>query len=139
MKRYLNNITGDYNIRYSANIIITLICVLLSSYTFALDNNGLFAIWGKGSKSCHSYNIARNTADDQAFKNYLMGYLTSANIQMENTYSISGKMNINDILVWLDEYCQSKPITSFAHSLADFIIEHYDKRTKQAPSSAPRR
>jgi len=43
-------------------------------------------------------------------------------------------MNLEEILVWLDDYCEEKPILAFEQSLADFITENYDKRMKKAPS-----
>jgi len=100
----------------------------------AADNNGHFAIWGKGNKSCHSYNISRNTDEEQRFKDYIMGYLTAFNVQMPETYRVAGHMNLNDILVWLDDYCELKPIMAFEQSLSDFITENYAERMKKSPS-----
>ena len=100
----------------------------------AIDDNGNFAIWGIGSKSCHNYNISRNTDEERRYKDYIMGYLTAFNVQMPDTYRIAGKMNINEILAWLDDYCSLKPILSFEQSLEDFVTENYDKRMKKSPS-----
>ncbi len=113
-----------------ALIFITVIPVLSQ----AADSNGHFAIWGKGNKSCHSYSISRSTDEEQRFKDYIMGYLTAFNVQMPETYRISGKMNLDEILIWLDDYCELKPVLAFEQTLADFIIEHHDKRMKRSPS-----
>lgn len=113
---------------------ILFLSILLCPQLQAVDANGNFAIWGKGNKSCHNYNIARGTDQEELFKQYLMGYLTAFNIQMEATYRIAGRKDINDILIWLDDYCNSKPIVSFGKSLADFIIEHYDQRLEKSPA-----
>ena len=104
----------------------------------AVDSNGHFAIWGKGNKSCHSYNISRNTDEEQRFKDYIMGYLTAFNFQMPDTYRIAGNMNLNEILAWLDDYCELKPVLAFEQSLANFIDEHHDKRMKRSPSKYSR-
>ena len=104
----------------------------------AIDNNGDFAIWGIGSKSCHSYNISRNTDEERRYKDYIMGYLTAFNVQMPDTYRVAGQMNLDDILAWLDDYCDLKPIFAFEQSLEDFITENYDKRMKKAPSKYSR-
>ncbi len=100
----------------------------------AADSNGHFAIWGKGNKSCHSYSISRNTDEEQRFKDYIMGYLTAFNVQLPDTYRVAGQMNLNDILAWLDDYCELKPVIAFEQSLADFITENYDERMKKSPS-----
>lgn len=117
---------------------ILILLALISMQSQAADNNGHFAIWGKGNKSCHSYNISRNTDEEQRFKDYIMGYLTAFNVQMTETYRISGRMDINEILTWLDDYCELKPILGFEQSLADFVIEAHDKRMKKAPSKYSR-
>jgi len=98
------------------------------------DSNGNFAIWGMGNKSCHNYNISRNTDEEQRYKDYIMGFFTAFNIQMPDTYRIAGHMTLEEILVWLDDYCELKPVLAFEQSLADFIIENYDARMKKSPS-----
>ena len=119
----------------SIMILLTLTCVtMIPVSSQAADNNGHFAIWGKGNKSCHNYSISRNTDEEQRFKDYIMGYLTAFNVQMPETYRISGNMNLDEILTWLDDYCELKPIMAFEQSLADFIIENHEERMKRSPS-----
>ena len=122
--------------KYLSSILFLLALVPMQSQ--AADSKGHFAIWGKGNKSCHSYNISRNTDEEQRFKDYIMGYLTAFNVQMPETYRIAGHMNLNEILSWLDDYCELKPIMAFEQSLADFIIENHDKRMKKSPSKYQR-
>lgn len=111
---------------------------LILSQSQAADSKGAFAIWGKGSQSCHSYNVARDTGEDRAHKNYIMGYFTAFNVQMPDTYRVAGEMNLDEILVWLDDNCELKPIIAFEQSLADFITENYENRMKKAPSKFQR-
>jgi len=119
----------------SIMILLALTCLtIIPVSSQAADKNGHFAIWGKGNKSCHSYNISRNTDEEQRFKDYIMGFLTAFNIQMPETYRISGHMNLDEILAWLDDYCELKPILAFEQSLADFIVEKHDERLKHSPS-----
>ena len=122
--------------KYLSSILFLLALIPMQSQ--AADSKGHFAIWGKGNKSCHSYNISRNTDEEQRFKDYIMGYLTAFNVQMPETYRIAGHMNLNEILSWLDDYCELKPIMAFEQSLADFIIENHDKRMKKSPSKYQR-
>jgi hypothetical protein len=122
--------------KYLSSILFLLIMMPVQSQ--AMDSNDNFAIWGLGNKSCHAYNISRNTDEERRYKDYIMGYFTAFNVQMPETYRIAGKMNLDDILVWLDDYCGLKPILPFEQSLEDFINENYDKRLKKAPSKYSR-
>lgn len=118
--------------KHLCSILFLLAMIPLQSQ--ATDSNGHFSIWGKGNKSCHSYNISRDTEEERGYKDYIMGYLTAFNVQLPDTYSVSGEMNLNEIMAWLDDYCGLKPILAFEQSLADFIKDNYDKRTKKSPS-----
>jgi len=69
-----------------------------------------------------------------AIKDYIMGFLTAFNVQMPETYRVSGHMTLDEILTWLDDYCQLKPVTAFEQVLVDFIIENRDERMKRSPS-----
>jgi hypothetical protein len=102
--------------------------------TQAADKNGSYAIWGMGRKTCYSYNLAREAEDYVRYKDYMMGYLTAYNAIAEDTYRISGKMDLNDILEWMDDYCELKQVHAFELALADFINEHKDTRIKKARS-----
>ena len=118
--------------------IIFLVLFISPSTGFTADANGNYAIWGSGNKSCHSYANARKSDDFVAYKHYVMGFLTAYNVLIPNTYRISGKMNLNEILVWFDDYCELKAMSAFELALADFVTEHYDRRTKSSSSGIGR-
>ena len=109
------------------------ILFLCSFAALAADSKGNYAIWGAGNKSCHSYNLARAANDDNKFRDYTMGYLTAYNHQAQETYSISRDMNLEQILAWIDDVCELKPIISFDEALYNFITEHHEKRMKFPP------
>jgi len=105
---------------------------------YAADNMGNYAIWGKGNKSCFSYGKERNTDAHEAYKNYLKGYLTAYNTITPETYSISGKMNIDQITNWMDDYCDKNKMHGFEQALTEFIIRHYKGRFKTPPNRGGR-
>jgi len=115
-----------------------LILFVLPITGFTADPNGNYAIWGAGNKSCHSYAIARKSDDFSTYKHYIMGFLTAYNVFTPNTYRLSGNMNLNEILVWFDDYCELKAVHAFELALDDFIIEHYDRRMKSSSSGIGR-
>ena len=107
-----------------------MICTITVS---AADSKGNYAIWGLGKKSCHSYNLARAEVTDEKFKDYTMGYLTAYNHITPETYSISRDMDLDEVLTWMDDQCQLKPVISYEEALVTFIIEHYENRMKFTP------
>lgn len=113
--------------------ILLLLTISLAVPAYAVDSAGNFAIWGAGKKSCHKYNLARAADDYNNYKDYVMGYLTAYNHQAPNTYNISGEMTLDDIIQWLDDECQLKPVISFEEALTGFILEHHETRMMSQP------
>lgn len=116
-------------------ICCIVILVLISVAGHAADKAGNYAIWGAGNKSCHGYYLAREANDFDKFKDYIMGFLTAYNIITPETYSISGKMKLDDVLTWFDDHCELQRVISFEKALTDFISTHYDERMKIPPST----
>lgn len=114
-------------------LFVILFLMIFTVSVYAADNNGNYAIWGYGNKSCHAYNLSRAAKDDSAFRDYTMGYLTAYNHQAEETYSITRDMTLDDVLTWMDEQCDLKPIISYEEALVNFIVEHYKDRMKFTP------
>lgn len=104
----------------------------------AMDQGGNHAVWGKGATSCHSYTGARSEGkegkDGTAYRNFLMGFLTAANILMDETYSISGSKGLGEILLWLDEYCEEQPMSAFEAALSAFAADSYKQRLRRSGS-----
>ena len=114
-------------------IAVLIIYLSMQGYTHAADRSGNYAIWGKGNKSCFSYLKDRDAGKDNAYKNYVMGYLTAYNTLTPETYNISGNLRLDDIMAWLDDYCDAKQVHGLEQSLIEFISEHHEKRLRTLP------
>ena len=112
--------------------------ILLPSTVFAVDISGNYAVWGLGKKSCFGFQQAAAAEKIDDYENYMKGFLTAYNIFTEKTYSISGKMNQNQIVEWLVAYCEENPMSSFENALTSFTFDHYDNRMKSTNSSSGR-
>ena len=66
----------------------------------------------------------------------MKGFITAYNILTDNTYSISGNMNENQIFEWIAAYCSDNPMSSFEAALTSFTFDHYDGRSKNARSDS---
>ena len=117
---------------------IILISLLVPTLTLAADNTGNYAVWGMGKKSCYAFSKAIAESKTEHYKHYMKGFLTAYNIFTEQTYSISARMNENQIIEWLDEYCGENPMSSMENALTSFTFEHYDKRMKSSSSGVGR-
>lgn len=118
------------------NKIRLLAIALFLSLSFtvqAMDKNGNYAVWSMGKKSCYSYTKAKGSDKQVLYDTFIMGYLTAYNAISAETYSISGSMTLSDILQWLDDYCELKPVHSFELALSEFLVAHKENRLKQSP------
>jgi hypothetical protein len=114
------------------SLIIILVLMLTSTLTLAADNKGNYAVWGLGKKSCFGYQQAAAGDDFDKYKHYIKGFLTAYNIFTEKTFSITGKMNVNDVVDWINEYCAENPMSGLETALINFTFDHYDKRIKRS-------
>ena len=93
---------------------------------------------GVGKKSCFTYGKARAGEDYDNYTNYIKGFLTAYNMIAEETYSITGTKPFNELLDWLDDYCETKQIDPLDKALLEMIDAHHEKRLKQPKKSAGR-
>ncbi len=119
-------------------IVIGVSIFVLSLNTLAADKSGNYAIWGKGQKSCYRYMKDRSTGTDEAYKSFIMGYLTAYNAMTPQTYSISRDMKLDEIMAWLDNYCDLKQMHGIESSLLEFITSHYENRYRDPPGRTGR-
>lgn len=111
-------------------VLLTLSLTATVTSSYASDEEGNYAIWGEGGLSCFQFSKARVAEKDEPFKAYLRGYLTSYNTLSDDTYSITGSMNLTEALEWIDNYCDEKSIDSFDRSIHMLITEIEGKRYK---------
>ena len=119
-------------------ILISLLIISLSLPAWSVDQSGNYAIWGKGQKSCFRYLKEYSGDKSDAYREYLMGYLTAYNVAAPETYSISGNMDLDEIIAWLDDYCEANQMHALEQSLLEFIASHYENRSRMSPGSRGR-
>ncbi|MCY4282940.1 MAG: hypothetical protein OXD47_11915 [Gammaproteobacteria bacterium] len=104
----------------------------------AMDKSGNYAIWGEGQKSCYRYLKERTTDGKDPYRTYIMGYLTAYNAIAPDTYSISSNLSLDEIMVWIDDYCDANQMSGLEQSLLEFVGNHHEKRYQQPPGRAGR-
>ncbi len=117
-------------------IAIALLLITFAASATAMDSAAKYAVWGVGSKACFSYNKDKKAGNGQKYLDYVMGYLTAYNTFTPETYSISGRMDLDAVEAWLDHYCGKKPVNSFDQAMIDFIHDHIKSRYRVAPLSS---
>lgn len=118
--------------------LIFSVMMLTSTTAVAVDSSGNYAVWGVGKKSCFGFMKEINGDDSDKYRHYIKGFITSYNIFTEKTYSITGKMNENQIIDWLNEYCAENPMSGLETALVNFTFDHYDKRMKSSGTGVGR-
>jgi enolase len=68
----------------------------------------------------------------------MKGFLTAYNIFTEKTYNITGRMNADQVIEWMNEYCGENPMSSVENALTSYTFDHYDKRLKTSGTGAGR-
>ena len=119
-------------------IIVSVLIFVLSLNALAADKSGNYAIWGKGQKSCFRYMKDRSAGKDEPYKNYIMGYLTAYNAMSPETYSISRDMKLDEIMTWVDDYCEPNQMSGIERSLLEFIDSQYATRYRTPPGGTGR-
>lgn len=119
-------------------IVALIICLSVQGQSHAADKSGNYAIWGKGQKSCYRYLKDRSATAGEAYKDYIMGYLTAYNAMTPETFSISRNMNLDEIMTWLDDYCDLNQMHGLEQSLIEFVSTHYEKRYRAPPGRTGR-
>ena len=112
--------------------------MLIPTLSMAVDSSGNYAVWGIGKKSCFGFNKDLEANNIEKYNHYIKGFLTAYNIFTEKTYSITGKMNNDQVVAWLNEYCDDNPMSGLETALTSFTFDHYDKRMKTSGSGVGR-
>lgn len=113
--------------------MLFLSALLYAPHALTMDMDGNYAVWGVGAHSCHAYNQARAGEAYDPYKYFVMGYLTAYNIHTEDTYNISGRQKLSDVLNSLDEYCRESQIDSFETALKKYVEKNHDTRLRRPP------
>jgi hypothetical protein len=109
--------------------------VLFSGAVGAADGAGNYAIWGAGGRSCNQFKVAQeDEAKLDAYRHYLMGYLTAFNALSPDTYDALG-ITLADAMSRLGDYCAQHRMDSFERAIAQLIVSRRDARTRQPPGT----
>ncbi len=112
------------------NRVFVIICLslILPVKAFAADEQGNYAIWGPGQRSCNNYNTARIKDDYDDYKYFLMGYLTAYNTLTVDNFRVSGSLDLDAMLERLDDHCQQVQVDSYDRAIKLLISDMYDNR-----------
>lgn len=120
-------------IRCIACLGLLTLCALIQTVA-AADHEGNYAVWGVGAKSCHTFSQSLESGNVDSYRDYVMGYLTAYNALVQDTYRIEGGLNLDQVMAWIQDYCELKPINGFEQALSDFTAEHVATRSKHPPN-----
>ena len=100
----------------------------------AADDQGNYAIWGAGARSCNHFALAaQNESELSSFRDYLMGYLTAFNTLTPDTYDATGGETLEKSLLWLRRYCSEHKMDSFERALGQLLLTQHEQRSRMSP------
>ncbi len=123
-------------VRTIVRTLIVFICFSPAHSVSAADGAGNYAIWGVGQSSCFQFTKAIAKDDTEAYRNYLMGYLTAFNTLSESTYNVTGKAKLSEVSEWLEGYCDLHQIESFNRAIQQYVSQQFENRSTVAPGSS---
>jgi hypothetical protein len=113
-------------------ILVTL--TLAASGARANDGRSFYVF---DSTSCGEYANDRKLPDGVgrhfADKVYVAGWLSAINWSYPDTYNITGRADLDSVMLWLDKFCREHPLEKLPEGLIDFVNESYPNRTKRSP------
>jgi hypothetical protein len=112
----------------------------------AADNMGRFQTGGgAGEMTCPDYVRTRDTASRfapntwgyienlGAFIQFIAGFQTAFNMLKPDTADIFYRLETDQILAWIENYCRAKPLDRFFHGLTSLALENYPSRRRTLP------
>jgi hypothetical protein len=111
-----------------------LLGLTLAGPAHAGDANNHYNMMGYGTKPCSAYTAARQPpkeSEEIIYSSWLTGFLSAINVDWPDTYSISGKTNLSDMLQWLDRYCGANPKQQFEQAAMSLVVYLGPNRVQQ--------
>lgn len=90
------------------------VALISASQCHAYDSSGKYIILGVANESCGEYVGYRREGEDNAYRGYISGYLSYANINTPNMYDIRGGRDMDSLLLWVEKYCMNNPLNKFS-------------------------
>ena len=109
------------------------LALLASTTAGAADKDGNYAVWGSGGQSCHRYNEAHASGEEEEFRFYAMGYLTAYHTFVPETYQLAPGKAFSEVMALVADYCTRVPMDSFERALKLTAEELAPERRKKAP------
>lgn len=107
---------------------IALIALVVSGSVLAADRHGGYAVRGYGTQTCGAYVANRSRNNDDAYANWLGGYLSGFNRFNKDTWDISGTLDTDAEMLWLENYCKAHPLDKFSEASEKLIVNLFPIR-----------
>lgn len=100
----------------------------------------VWKVVGLGSSTCAGFNAtARNTAEREAYRQWLLGYLSAINVGSPTTADVIDTRHLNwtDIAKpqnweeWLEGWCRAQPGAPFQIAAQQVVAREYNEMLKQ--------
>jgi hypothetical protein len=109
------------------------IMVLAATQAGATDEAGRYFIMGPGKAPCAEFIAAKAKGTDNLYASWITGYLTAINEKSADTYSITGVVTGDQIMLGLEDYCRKNPDRLFAVAAEALTQALTPQRLRAAP------
>lgn len=118
----------------------------MSSATAGDNKSGTYIIGGGvGGVDCPRFTSTMSKAkahgvgsigyvnETNGYTMYALGFQTAYNMQTKDTCDLFGNFSTDQLLAWLDNYCQAKPLEKFGSAVIALAQELHSKRVRSCP------
>jgi len=123
------DITGIKTIRF----VFLFLTIAYLNPAFAADGGGRFVVLGIGSESCGTYISERRLGRDNPYRGWITGYLSAYNESSKNTYNMLGNSDVEAAMLWIENYCNKNPLSSFSQASQALLTELFPNRQTKKP------
>ncbi len=97
------------------------------------DVNGKYTVYGFGAESCGTFVEARRNRKNAFYLAWVTGYITAVNKVSPTTYDMLGNTDFEGAMLWIENYCNTHPLKTFAYAVNSLVDELYPTRKTQKP------
>jgi len=108
-------------------LIVAMMTLIISSQSWAIDQNRIYKVLGYGDESCGTWLESRSEKGNKylelAMNGWVLGYLSGFNLQVPGKADWTNGVDNNGLFKWIDNYCSQNPLKSLSDAVETLFVQ----------------